>query len=74
MLGFVAAFLYLVNVVVIGRSYKGHLLNCLEDMISGEMKKIRNNPLLFDMVTRSLHFRLSLTDLSVAMVQSMVFG
>ena len=57
MLGFVAAFLYLVNVAVIGRSYKGHLLNCLEDMISGEMKKIRNNPLLFDMVPRSLHFK-----------------
>lgn len=37
--GFAADFLCLVNVTVIGRCNKGHLLNWLEMMISDEMKK-----------------------------------
>ena len=72
--GFVAALLCLVNVAVIGRSNEGHPLNCLEDIVSGEMKKFGNNPLLLDMVPRSSPFRMSLIDLSVAKVPSMVSG
>ena len=64
----------LVNLAVIGRFYKGHLLNCLENMISGETNKFGNSPLLFDMVPRSSPFRMPQVALSVAKVQSMVSG
>ena len=72
--GFVAALICLVNVVVIERSNEGHPLNCLEDKISGEMKKFVSSPLLFDMISRSSPFRMSLIDLGVAKVQSLVSG
>ena len=72
--GFVTALLYLVNVAVIGWPIKGHPLNCLRDIISSEMKKIGNSPLLFDMVPRSSPFRMSLINLSVVKVKSMVSG
>ena len=42
--GFVAALICLVNVAVIERSNEGHPLNCLEDKISGEMKKNCRQP------------------------------
>ena len=50
---FAAALLCLVNVAVIEGSNKRHPLNCLKDLISGEMKKFENKILLFDMLPRS---------------------
>ena len=50
---FAAALLCLVNVAAIGGSNKRHPLNCLKDLISGEMKKFGNYLVLFDMLLRS---------------------
>ena len=71
---FAAALRCLVDMVIIGRSNKGHPLNCLEDMISREVKKFENNHLLFDMVPRSSPFRMPLIDSGVAKALSMVSG